>query len=139
MATDSSKRAQAALLLSTGLSAVSVAREIGVTPETISRWKISPDFQASINAHQAERIAVTREQIRESSKKAVETINNLMASPSETIRLKAAVSMLRFGNFDQPQRLFAGVGPTEPLDVLGELKKQMEVEQFIFRGSSYLD
>ena len=138
MATDSSKRAQAALLLSTGLSAVRVAEQVSVTPETISRWKMNPDFISLINEYQAERLTVAREQLRSSAIKAVDAITGLIDSSSETIKLKAATNILRLCNIDQPLRLFAGVGPTDPLDVLAELKRQVELESHAFRRQESL-
>lgn len=126
------KKAAAALMLSTGSSAVTVAKQLKIAPETISRWKIVPEFQALINEYQTERISVAREQLREASKKAVDTINSLMDSKTETIRLKAAVSLLKLSNIDQPQHLFAGIGSSDPMDILLDMKKQLIMEKNLF-------
>ena len=49
MATIHAKKDEAALMLANGKSAVTIAKEIGTTPESISRWKMSPDFMATVN------------------------------------------------------------------------------------------
>lgn len=41
---------RAAHLVATGLSGKAVAAELGVTPETVSRWRQEPAFQAAINS-----------------------------------------------------------------------------------------
>ncbi len=132
MSANNIKRDQAALMLANGQSAVAIAKSIGTTPETISRWKMSPEFLAQINEHQSERLHIAREQLRASAKKAAETVNALMDSPTESIRLKAAISILRLSNIDQPQRIFSGIGSTDPLEILLELKRQVAAEQFIY-------
>jgi len=85
-----------------------------------------------------ERLQVAREQLRASAKKAAETVNALMDSPTESIRLKAAISILRLTNIDQPQRIFSGIGSTDPLEILLELKRVVAAERFIYDEPSSL-
>lgn len=124
------KQEQAAILLSTGLSGSAVAMQVGITAETISRWKLSPDFLAAINAHQKERVSVAREKLRELAQKAVSTIDGLMDSKSEGIRLKAAVSLLKLTNMDTPSQMFSGIGPDNAIDILLDMQLQVQAEQF---------
>jgi transposase-like protein len=132
MASNNTKQEQAALLLSTGLSAVSVAKLISVAPETVSRWKSNPDFQALVNEHQTEKVTIAREQLRESAKKAASTIDSLLDSKNEAIKLKAALALLHLINVDAPAKIFAGIGSTDPLDILAEMRKQVEMAKIIF-------
>jgi hypothetical protein len=132
MASNNAKQEQAAMLLSTGLSAVSVSKIICIAPETVSRWKSNPDFQAKVNEFQAEKVNLAREQLRESAKKAASTIESLLDSKNETIKLKAATALLRLSNVDTPAKLFAGIGPTDPIDILTEMKKQVEMAKIMF-------
>jgi predicted transcriptional regulator len=127
-----SKKDQAALLVSTGLSCINVAEQVGVTPESISRWKSEVEFQARVNEFQFERVNEARELLRESAKRAVKTIDSLLDSKNESTRLKAATALLKLSNIDVPQRLFNGIGSTDSLDLLEELKMRVEQTKYIF-------
>ncbi len=132
MSTIHSKKDQAALLLSTGSSSMNVAELVGVTPKTISCWKSELEFQARVNEFQFERVNEARELLRESAKRAVKTIDSLLDSKNEGTRLKAATALLKLSNIDVPQRLFNGIGSTDSLELLEELKMRVEQTKYIF-------
>lgn len=118
---------RAAALLVMGKKACDVAKEVGVTPETISAWRRNPEFVAVINAAKMEVLNSARDALRHSARKAVTTLVALLDEPvQDSIRRQAALDILDMVGIANPEkRLYGwGVGPTNPKDVEREQANQ---------------
>jgi len=93
----------AAVLLASGKTARDVAKEIDVTPETISHWRKITSFQALINDLKWEALNSARDEMQALTSKAVSTLKDVMQNgKTDTARLNAAEIVL------------AHVGMTDP-------------------------
>jgi transcriptional regulator with XRE-family HTH domain len=83
-----------------GLSRREIASKTGLTPRTISRYRRRPEVLAAV------------EQLRRlpRSERAQDVLVGLLASDSETIRLQAALGIVRYG----VQRVRPEAEPVEP-------------------------
>jgi hypothetical protein len=101
-----------------------IANALGVNESTVSRWKQTPEFQAGVNAiqHQGREVAIAK--LRILAEKAVNTIEDVMVSPSSPPgdRLKAAAIVLdRLGLDTVPE-----VGPTDPQVIVRQAEYEAE-------------
>jgi transcriptional regulator with XRE-family HTH domain len=106
----------AATHLAAGMSGCKIAALVGVTPETISRWKRNSDFAAHLNSLKAEALETDRERLRNLRGKAVDALEELVSSSSDATRLQAAKFILDAMLLD-PDTANKGIGPTDPLFV----------------------
>ncbi len=92
----SKKHANGALLLALagGASATEAARKAGVSERTAFRRMQDPEFQRSIAQARDKMVENALGQLAEASVTAVRTLRALCAARSETVRLKAARSLL---------------------------------------------
>ncbi len=104
---------KAATLLAAGRPCRATAKKCSVTPETISHWKRDPDFQAHLNRLKSDAVEDARERLRNLNDRAVGVLEDLLASASESIRLRAAQYILDAMLVD-PRRAQEGIGPTDP-------------------------
>jgi len=83
-------------LLATGMTNKSVAKELGLAPETISRWKSDFDFKAELNALLHDNQQAQQERLRALSSTALETIEAIMTDPNAPPKdkLTAALKVL---------------------------------------------
>lgn len=82
---------KAALLIAQGCSGVEVAKKVGRTPETISRWKNDDyHFQAKINEYRQGMIQAGRDTLRGLIDPATQAIADVLNGGSNTEKLKAA-------------------------------------------------
>lgn len=109
------KQILAAQKLAAGQRARMVAKELGVTPETISRWRMKDyNFIAYINEIQAETHEDARTALRALQGVAIEAIRSLLESEDTAprVRLQASLSVLRMSDvMEHPD--FA-IGPDDP-------------------------
>jgi len=85
------KQIQAATLLAQGWLCKNVAKELKVTPQTISEWQKIAEFEAYLNGLKTESLKAARTHLHGLAETASETIAELMeSSESDSIRLKAA-------------------------------------------------
>ncbi len=111
-----SKQVKALPLMAQGMSGVDVAKEVGVTPQTVSEWKQSPDFAAALNGLKMEYLEGAKCLLQQSPSKAVQTLIDLMEnSESEETRRKAALDILRLSGFEpgKHESYAWGIGPTD--------------------------
>ena len=78
-----------------GRRQVDVAQELGVTEETVSRWKTLPTFTAALNMAVRDAYEGTLGKVRTVAQDALDVLQELLKSQDERVRLSAALSMLR--------------------------------------------
>ena len=92
----SEQQRQAVIMLASGKRGVEVAAELGVTQETVSRWRNSPTFAAAVNQLLRDATSATIADIRSAAGDAVAVVTDIMHnSPDDKTRLAAALSILR--------------------------------------------
>ncbi len=104
---------KAAALLAAGTSCQDTAQQCGVTPETISHWKRDPNFRAHLSQLKRDAVESARERLRNLNAKAVGVLEELLASSSDSIRIRAAQYILDSMLVD-PKRSKEGIGSTDP-------------------------
>jgi len=84
----------AATHLASGSTGVQAAKLVGVTAETVSRWRKDPQFRAHLNALKGEALASDRERLRSLRGKALDSLAELLGSPSDQIKFQTAKYVL---------------------------------------------
>lgn len=128
------KQVQALPLMAQGVSGVDVGKKVNVTPQTVSGWKKSPEFMASLNQLKMDYLESARCQLQQSPSKAVQTLVDLMENSSnEETRRKAALDVLRLNGFEPGKReSFAwGVGATDVDAMAHEIDGTMDIESML--------
>ncbi len=113
-----SKQLAAGVLLVQGLSGVEVAKEVGVFPETVSRWKSLVEFEAYLNILQKEALEGALIKLRGLTVKATQVLADIMENSSDANKLRAAVHVLTMLNFNDPEKLvyrMVEIGKTDPV------------------------
>jgi hypothetical protein len=121
---------QAIGLLVSGKRQVDIAQELGIAPETLSRWKAQPVFAAALNLALRESYAATLGELRDARAEAVGVLRELMNSDSvdDRIRLAAAKAVLSAGLQVDVSALSL---PTTPAEVANDrlaAKRRQELE-----------
>lgn len=92
--TDQQRRG--AELAAAGWSGVNIADEVGVRPETVSRWRKLPAYRAAIDAILSEAHAEISGRVMELSALALDELESLVTyRHAPAIRLRASIEMLR--------------------------------------------
>ncbi len=86
---------QAVALLVAGTKQLDVASALGVTQETVSRWRHSPVFVAALNAGIRDSYVSVIGEVRDASTDAIRVLRETMQSEDERLRLMAALATLR--------------------------------------------
>jgi len=83
-------------LLAQGMSNKAAAEELGLAPETVSRWKSDFDFKAALNELLQENQRAQQERLRALSSTALTTIETIMTDSTTPAkdRLTAALKVL---------------------------------------------
>jgi len=82
--------------LLSGASVAAVAREHHIHRSTIYAWRTGlPAFRFALASARSRQKAILSDSAQELAARAFETLNTLLASPSETVRLRAAEAVLR--------------------------------------------
>ena len=122
------KQLQALPLMAQGISGVDVAKEVAVSPQTISEWKKSPVFMVTLNQLKMEVLEGARCQLQQAPKSAVKTLIDLMEnSDNEETRRKAALDILRLSGFEPGKHECYGwgIGPTNIVSMAQKLRGSM--------------
>jgi hypothetical protein len=83
-------------LAAAGWSGVHIAEELGVRPETVSRWRKLPAWQAEVDRILFQARAELGGRIIELSQVALDEIEKLLRYPhNASVRLRASVAMLQ--------------------------------------------
>lgn len=72
-----------------------IATEIGVTQETLSRWRGNPIYIAALNIATRDAYLCTIGMIRDSASAAIEALRSCLQSKDEKVRLAAALSLIK--------------------------------------------
>ncbi|BCR05316.1 hypothetical protein DESUT3_23850 [Desulfuromonas versatilis] len=129
-----SKQIKALPLMAQGMSGVDVAKEVSVTPQTVSGWKNDPEFMANLNSIRMEFLESARCQLQQSPTRAVQTLIDLMEnSENEEIRRKAALDVLRLTGFEPGKHgCYAwGVGPTDVESMTHQINGTMDIHNML--------
>jgi hypothetical protein len=103
----------AATHLASGRSGVETAKLVGVTAETVSRWRKDPNFVAHLNGLKGEALATDRERLRSLRAKALDALAELLDSPSDQIRLQAVRYVLD-ATLINAKTAMEGIGSSDP-------------------------
>lgn len=129
-----SKQLKALPLMAQGMSGKDVAKEVSVTPQTVSEWKNSPAFMATLNILRTEILESARSQLQQSPNKAIQTLIDLMDnSENEETRRKAALDILRLNGFEPGKHeCYAwGIGPTDVESMTHKINGTMDIENML--------
>ncbi len=121
----SAQQEQVISLLLGGKTQREAAQEVGVAEETVSRWMNGDaEFVATLNARRLELWQANAEKLRALATKAVNTLGDLLDSEDDTLRLRAAISVLRaLANVQPP------AGPTDARSVENLWKSQQRLKE----------
>lgn len=90
------RQEKCAALTAQGMRAVDIARELGVTPHTVSKWRSDPDHAALVQAYQAATRSEAVAALANSVRDAVATLTGLMQGEGvpSAVQLRAACELL---------------------------------------------
>lgn len=86
---------QAVALLVAGKKQKDVAETVGVTQETVSRWRTTPVFAAALNGAVRDSYTATVGEVRGAAADAVAVLRECLRADDQRLRLSAALSILR--------------------------------------------
>lgn len=110
---------QAALMLAAGRTAVDTASALECTPETISRWKRQPAFQARLNGLRLDALEATRNALRNAGTEAVQELTRLIQeATSEETRRRSCKDILDAIAGTAGNSWSAGIGSDNPHDIV---------------------
>lgn len=100
--TDQQRRG--AELAAAGWSGVDIAHELGIRPETVSRWRRLPQWQAALEAITSEVRGELQASLHDLAGKALAELEALVEyRHNPTIRLRAAVALLQMAGVGKAQ------------------------------------
>jgi hypothetical protein len=114
-------------LLLTGLSDREVSERVGVTRETITRWRLyHPVFQAELNARWQEISKSHSSHLHSLLSKSLEVIEDMLSGPENSGKVKVALSLLRASSSSlslasDPRNS----GPTNPAEIVNDMAKSI--------------
>lgn len=90
------RQARAVVLLTQGRTGIETAREVGVDPTTLRRWRRSPSFVAAVSEAQGEAIEAAQVRLGGLLDGALSAIESVLADPAapHAARLRAAELVL---------------------------------------------
>lgn len=86
---------QAVTMLVSGKKQVDIAEALGVTQETVSRWRNGPLFVAALNLAVRDAYTATIGEVRDITRDAFAALRECLYSEDERTRLAAALAVLR--------------------------------------------
>ncbi len=106
------KQDQVITMILAGRSQKEAAAEVGVTPETVSRWKHEAEFTAEMNRQRKETWGAQRQRLQALVDDALQVYTDVLrAADDPKLRLRAARDVLDAVGLDEIPAL---TGPTTP-------------------------
>ena len=127
----SPQQVKAITLLAMGKSSKEVAKDLGVSPQSVCKWRKSPHFQAQLNTLKWEALNSARDLLRAAAKDAVVgLVDTAKNSKSDETKRKACRDIIELVGLSDPKsKLYGwGLGPTNPKKVIenASIKKAMD-------------
>jgi hypothetical protein len=115
-------------ILSCRMSMKEVAESVGVTPETVSRWKAQPDFQIELQARRSEIWQDIHDRAKDACALALEVLISCLRSPDERLKQSTAIVFFKMNRFqvdspdlpELPGNIQAGI------DALDKLQREAQ-------------
>ena len=124
----SPQQIRAVTLFLSGSKSVSVSDQLGVSPQTLSRWQGEPNFKAVMNRCKWEILSNARQSLQLAADSAVNCLVEIATeSDNEELRRRASMDIIRLvGLADPSNGLFGwGVDPSNANEVIeGGLQDQ---------------
>lgn len=131
---------RAAIMLASGRKCCETAKEVGVTPETISNWQRIPEFRAYSNQARIDLLEATRDKLRGHGPQAVEALSDIMRfSKSDGARIKAASVILSHLNCNDLEKHAMSIGSTDPESFTPTGQRRKELEAMLGILANYPD
>ncbi len=122
---------QAINLLVSGKRQADIADEIGVSQETLSRWRNSPVYGAALNQAIRDCYTGTVGLVRSSVVDALDTIKGCLQSEDEKVRLQAAVTLIKLHLQLDSAALALPTTPAKVADVQLRSKQMTEMDRLL--------
>lgn len=124
---------RAAHLEATGMKAVDIAEEIGVTPQTISAYRKKEEYQIIVSKCAQATLRAAQLKLLESSTQAVETILIMMLyAADDKTKLQAAITVLDYIGLADVQKNIGSTSIAEKKagdDMFGELGLMKDIHK----------
>lgn len=123
---------KAAILIASGRKCCDVAKEVGVTPETVSHWQRIPEFRAYSNQARIDLLEATRDKLRGYGPQAVEALADVMRfSKVDNAKIKAASVILSQLNCSDLEKHAMSIGSTDPDSFSSAGKRRKELDDIL--------
>lgn len=107
---------QAAMLVAAGKPGNEIAQLFEVTPETISRWRQLPQFEAEVNFILQGAADAVKDRLRGLASDAVDVIESVLKDPAVPIRYRIDTAFKLLAMV-QPQVSFSGIGSQDAQEI----------------------
>ena len=124
----SPKQVKAIPLMVSGKKSHEVAKEIAVTPQTISEWQKNPEFVVMLNKAKKEILDAALDELRGGARDAASCLTDLVNNAeNEEVRRKSALNILELTGIKDPSSGVYGwgIGSTN----LTEAEKQIQRQE----------
>lgn len=114
-----------------------IAKELKITPATLSNWQKEPSFIAEVNSNREKLLKLSTEKLTSLASLAMYRLETLILSDDEKVSFQAIKLVMSangmIGESDKSfMRYGAWVGPTSPQAVIREQEKKSQNDSFGF-------
>ena len=121
------KLVRAASLEASGMKYADIAKELGITPQTMTAWSKKKEYQVLVSKIVDNSLKAAQFKLLEGASDAVSTLLDVMEKGKDSDRLRAAEGVLKMIGIDGVKRL---IGPTT--------MAEKESEDYLLPDISYL-
>jgi len=116
--------------LMTGKNDREVAETVGVSRETITRWRLyHPAFQAELNRRRAEMRFVSRESLLQLIPQVIDALSDVINDFENPNRWKVAIEILKL--IELPKTLIKNPGPQDPEEIIIKLAEGKQFDDLL--------
>lgn len=136
----SPKQVKAIPLIVSGIKSQEVAKEIGVTPQTISEWQKNPEFVVMLNKAKKEILDAALDELRGGARDAANCLTDLANNAeNEEVRRKSALNILELTGIKDPSSGVYGwgIGSTNLTEAEKQIQRQENPELYNILGDMY--